>query len=75
MVMEHRVRAVTASVEQAMVDMHSQSTLAPSARATSDENLFQRIWPKAFVAFALAVNLAWVALLGYGVISLVRLAF
>ncbi len=73
--MEHRVRTIAASVDQAMVDTHSRSAIAPSARATSNETLFQRIWPKAFVAFALAVNCAWIALLGYGLVSLVRLAF
>jgi len=69
------VRAVTASVEQAMVNTHSQSAIARAARAASKETLFQRVWPAAFVIFALGVNAAWMALLGYGLISLVRLAF
>ena len=73
--MEHRVRAVTASIEQAMAETHTQSAIARTARAASNETLFQRVWPKAFVAFALAVNVAWIALLGYGVVSLVKFAF
>ena len=69
------MRAVTASVEQAMVNTHSQLAVARTARAASKETLFQRFWPAAFVALALAVNVAWIALLGYGVVSLVKFAF
>ena len=69
------MRAVTASVEQVMAETHTQTAIAPTARAASNETLFQRVWPAAFVVFALAVNVAWIALLGYGVVSLVKFAF
>jgi hypothetical protein len=36
--------------------------------------LFQRIWPIAVLALGSAASLAWTALLGYGLITLVRLA-
>jgi hypothetical protein len=37
-------------------------------------SLFQRIWPAAVLVLGAAASLAWTALLGYGLITLVRLA-
>jgi hypothetical protein len=37
--------------------------------------LFQRIWPVSGLIAAIVVNVAWMGLLGYGFIKLIRPAF
>ena len=36
---------------------------------------FQQIWPGAVIAFGLAATAAWICLLGYGAVRLIRFAF
>jgi len=37
-------------------------------------SLFQRVWPPALLVLGAAASVAWTALLGYGLVTLVRLA-
>jgi hypothetical protein len=37
--------------------------------------VIDRIWPIAVIAFGLGLTAAWVCLLGYGVVRLIRFAF
>ena len=55
--------------------MQTQTAIAPTALAPAVGTLFHRIWPWAVIIFALGVNIAWVALLGYGLVSIIGLAF
>ena len=55
--------------------MHTQTAIAPTAQATQTNRLFDRIWPPALIIFMLALNIAWIVLLGYGLISIISLAF
>jgi hypothetical protein len=43
--------------------------------ASTARLLFYPIWPRALIAFGLALTSAWTCLLGYGLIKLVELAF
>src|ERR1035441_1237195 len=57
--------------------MQAQTAIAPTALAPADDNLFClfcRIWPPAMIAFGFGLTVAWVALLGYGLVSLIALA-
>jgi hypothetical protein len=54
--------------------MQTQTAIASAALAPADDNLFYRIWPSAMIAFGLGLNVAWVALLGYGLGSIIELA-
>jgi hypothetical protein len=59
-----------------MVDMQTETSTAPTAiAATTNSSLIDRIWPAAIIILGLVVNVAWVALLGYGLVSLIKLAF
>jgi hypothetical protein len=55
--------------------MQTQTTIAPTAPVARNTTLFHQIWPAAIIIFGLGVNVAWVALLGYGLVSLIALAF
>jgi hypothetical protein len=61
--------------EQKPLIVHTQTTIAPAGSVASDTNLFHRIWPAAVIILGLLLNAAWVILLGYGLLSLIRLAF
>jgi hypothetical protein len=50
------------------------TTLVSTAPVPSGTSLFDRIWPAAVIILALALNIAWVALLGYGLVSILGLA-
>jgi hypothetical protein len=52
--------------------MQTQTAIAPTATLGM---LFHRIWPWAAIIFALGVNVAWVALLGYGFVNIIKFAF
>jgi hypothetical protein len=45
------------------------------ARVPSSARLFHRIWAPAALFIGLALTLAWTALLGYGLVNAVALAF
>ena len=53
----------------------THDTLVSTAPVTSSVSLFDRIWPAAIIILGLVVNIAWVALLGYGLVSILGLAF
>ena len=67
------MRALTASVEEAMTETRVQ--MATAQAVASDETLFQKIVPPTIVGFAVVANVAWIGLLGYGLVTLIRLAF
>ena len=52
--------------------MQTQTAIAPTAALGM---LFHRIWPWAAIIFALGINVAWVALLGYGFVNIIKFAF
>jgi hypothetical protein len=41
----------------------------------SSSSLFQRVWPSALLILGLVVSVGWTALLGYGFVELVEMAF
>ncbi|MDO8877976.1 MAG: hypothetical protein Q8M24_11120 [Pseudolabrys sp.] len=49
------------------LNVASASVIAEKA----SDPLFRRIWPPAFIAFALALTAAWVLFLGYEIVSLI----
>jgi hypothetical protein len=53
----------------------TQTAIAPTASTASNTGPFHRIWPIGVIILGLGLNAAWVALLGYGLLSLIRLAF
>jgi hypothetical protein len=55
--------------------MQTQTAIGSLALAPADDALFHRIWPRAMVALGLGLTAAWTCLLGYGVVSLIALAF
>jgi len=55
--------------------MQTQTAIAPTAQATHTNTLFHRIWPPAIIMFGLGLTAAWMALLGYGLVSLIKIAF
>ena len=55
--------------------MQAQTAIIPAALAPADGNLFYRIWPQAMIALGLGLTGAWTGLLGYGLVSLIALAF
>ena len=55
--------------------MQTQTAIGPTAQATQTNTLFHRIWPKTLVIFGLGLTAAWSALLGYGLVSLIKIAF
>jgi acetate kinase len=52
--------------------MRTQTTIAPT---TAFDTLFHQMWPWAAIIFALGINVAWVGLLGYGLVSIIKLVF
>jgi hypothetical protein len=58
--------------------MRTKTALAIVPFATqvpSSATLFHRIWPPAVLVIGLVLTLAWTALLGYGLVNAVALAF
>jgi hypothetical protein len=55
--------------------MQNQTAIASLALAPANDNLFYRIWPQAMIALGLGLTAAWTGLLGYGLVSLIALAF
>ena len=53
----------------------THTTLVSTAPVTSVTTLFGRIWPAAIIILGLVLNVAWVALLGYGLVSILGIAF
>lgn len=53
----------------------TQTAIAPIASTTTNTSPFHRIWPISVIILGLVLNAAWVALLGYGLLTLIRLAF
>jgi hypothetical protein len=58
-----------------MVDMQTQTATAPTTAAATNSALIDRIWPAAIIIFGLGLTVAWAALLGYGLVSIINLAF
>lgn len=54
--------------------MHTQAAIARAIPTAENATLFHRIWPAAVVLFGFGLNAAWVALLGYGIVSILKLA-
>jgi len=52
-----------------------QPAISSTAYAASNSGLFHRIWPAGVIILGFVLNAAWVLLLGYGLLSLIRLAF
>jgi len=48
---------------------------ADSRFVPAAQPLLQRIWPQAMIALGLGLTAAWTCLLGYGLVSLIALAF
>jgi len=46
----------------------------PPIIAADPKALFHRVWPTALIILGLGVSVAWTALLGYGAVTLVRMA-
>jgi hypothetical protein len=57
--------------------MQTQTGIAPAASAAVADPIFyfDQIWPPAIIATGLGLTMAWVSLLGYGLIELIELAF
>jgi hypothetical protein len=58
--------------------MQTKTALAIGAFAApvpSSATLFHRIWPPAILVVGIVLTLAWTALLGYGLVNAVALAF
>ena len=55
--------------------MQTQTVIVPITPAAKKETLRLQIWPAAIILFGLALNVGWVALLGYGIVSILKLAF
>jgi len=51
------------------------TTLMSATPVPSSASLFDRIWPAAVIILALGLNIAWIALLGYGLVSILGIAF
>jgi hypothetical protein len=55
--------------------MQTQKAIVPTTQTAANAPLFHRIWPTALIIFGFGLNAAWVVLLGYGLLSIVALAF
>jgi hypothetical protein len=56
--------------------MQTQSAMAPiTLTAPATHALFHQFWPPVVVACGLGLTAAWTGLLGYGLVSLIALAF
>jgi hypothetical protein len=49
--------------------------MADSRSTPAAQPLFDRIWAPAMIALGLGLTAAWACLLGYGLVSLIALAF
>ena len=56
-------------------NMQTRTWFAPVTQKAATDRLFPRIWPAAIIAFGFVLTAAWIALLGYGIISLIGIAF
>jgi predicted phage tail protein len=61
--------------EQKSLMSQTETTIAPPASAASKTGLFHRIWPAGVIILAFILTAAWVSLLAYGLLSLIRLVF
>ena len=59
----------------AWTPMQTETAIAPTASAKTNISLFHRNWPAAVIILGLALNAAWVALLGYGLVSIIKAVF
>jgi hypothetical protein len=70
-------KRVQTSIEQEssspMTETHA--TVSPTVPAPSSGTFVHWIWPAAIIIFGLALNIAWVVLLGYGLTRVIALAF
>jgi hypothetical protein len=55
--------------------MQTRTGLAPVTEKATTDKLFPRVWPAAIITLGFILTTVWVALLGYGVINLIRIAF
>jgi hypothetical protein len=55
--------------------MQTQTAIAPSVPAPEDSTVFHRIWPASLILFGMALNIVWLGLLGYGLLSMIKMAF
>jgi hypothetical protein len=51
----------------------SQTSIAPTAPTPSAKARLRRTWPLALVVIGLGLTLAWLSIVGYGLIKLVQL--
>jgi hypothetical protein len=58
----------------ATADM-APAILATTHPAQAPQLHFHRVWPPAAIGFGLGLTAAWICLLGYGLVSLIALAF
>ena len=54
--------------------MQTQTEIAPTALEAENDTRVNRIWPAAIICFGLGINVAWVALLGYWLVRLIKIA-
>jgi len=63
------------SIESALtVNIRTQADITSSTATsfTDGRSIVHRIWPPLVIAFGLVLNAAWVAVLGYGIVSLIK---
>ena len=53
----------------------THTTLVSAAPVTFRTSLVDRIWPAAIILLGLLLNIAWLALLGYGFFSILGIEF
>jgi len=57
--------------------MQVRTVITPAATAAVADPIFHRhqIWPPAVIAFGMGLTVAWISLLGYGLVEFIGLAF
>jgi hypothetical protein len=55
--------------------MQTETAVAPVPHTATDTSRFHRLWPTAIMIFMGALTLAWVALLGYGLVRVIADVF
>jgi hypothetical protein len=57
--------------------MQVGTVITPAATAAAAEPIFHRdqIWPPAIIAFGMGLTVAWISLLGYGLVEFIEVAF
>jgi hypothetical protein len=57
--------------------MQVRTVIAPAASAAVTAPIFyrDRIWPPAVIACGMGLTVAWISLLGYGLVEFIGLAF